>query len=169
MKIRLLQDEDSLEALTDLLHRAYAELGAMGLRYRAVDQDVDMTRKRLSTGECYLVVHEGQIVGTALLTPPSVRVPWSEWYDRPEVASLSQFGVEPGFQRRRWGSQLIRHLEARAAELGAAELTVDTAEPATHLVQLYSRRGYRHVGLAQWEHTNYRSVLLSKRLEPRRR
>jgi hypothetical protein len=96
LEIRLLRDEDSREELTELLHRAYAELGSLGFRYRAVDQDVAMTRKRLLRGECYVAVHASVIVGT--------------------------------------------------------------------LVELYLRRGYRRVGMEQWEHTNYRSVLLSKRL-----
>jgi GNAT superfamily N-acetyltransferase len=164
LAIRLLRDDDSREELTALLHRAYAELGALGFRYRAVDQDVEMTRKRLARGECYVAVQAGAVVGTALLQPPNVTAPWCEWYDRPDVAVLSQFAVEPRFQRRGWGGQLMTHAEQRALELGAAELTVDTAEGATHLVELYLRRGYRRVGLEQWEHTNYRSVLLSKQL-----
>lgn len=33
-------------------------------------------------------------------------------------------------------------------------------------MQLYAKRGYRKVGHAQWKHTNFRSVLMSKRLGP---
>jgi GNAT superfamily N-acetyltransferase len=150
--------------LTALLHRAYAELGAMGFRYKAVNQSVEVTRTRVSRGECYVAIHGGVLVGTVMLLPPSCRAPHCEWYDRPDVAVLAQFAVEPRYQRRGWGSELIRHLEARARELGAAELSIDTSEGATHLIALYERRGYRHIGYAQWEHTNFRSVLLSKRL-----
>ena len=166
--IRLVSEKDSLEALTELLHRAYAELGAMGFRYKAVDQSVETTRSRIARGECYVAIHGTVVVGTALLLPPAVRAPYCEWYDRPGVAVLAQFAMEPTFQRRGWGSRLIRHLEARALELGAEELSIDTAEGATHLIELYQRRGYRHIGYAQWEHTNFRSVLLSKRLAPPR-
>jgi len=59
LEIRRLRDEDSREELTELLHRAYAELGALGFRYRAVDQDVEMTRKRLTRGECYVAARSG--------------------------------------------------------------------------------------------------------------
>jgi GNAT superfamily N-acetyltransferase len=166
IQISALDEHDSLEALTALLHRAYAELGAMGFRYKAVDQGVEITRARISNGECYVAVYGGELVGTAVLLPPSWRPAHCEWYRRPEVAVLSQFAVEPQLQRRGLGSRLISHLEARAAELGAEELTINTAEGATHLVGLYERRGYRHIGHAQWEHTNFRSVLLSKRLAP---
>jgi GNAT superfamily N-acetyltransferase len=164
--IRLLSEQDSLEDLTELLHRAYSELGAIGLRYKAVDQTVETTRSRIFNGECYLAIHDTVVIGTALLLPPTVRAAYCEWYDRPEVAVLGQFAVEPRFQRRGWGSRLIRHVEARALELGAEELSIDTSETATHLIELYQRRGYRHVGFAKWEHTNFRSVLLSKRLAP---
>jgi GNAT superfamily N-acetyltransferase len=168
LEIRLLREDDSMEELTQLLHRAYAELGAMGFWYKAVDQSVDVTRKRVSRGECYVLIHRGELGGTALLLPPSCRAPHCEWYDRPDVAVMGQFAVEPRHQRRGWGSELIRHLEARARELGADELSLDTSEGAAHLIALYERRGYRHVGHAQWEHTNFRSVLLSKRLRAAR-
>lgn len=55
-------------------------------------------------------------------------------------------------------------VEARAAETGAVEIALDTAEPATHLVAWYGRRGYRLIEHAQWGHTNYRSVIMSKRV-----
>ncbi len=164
--VRLLAEGDSLEALTALLHRAYAELGAMGFRYKAVEQSVDVTRDRISQGECYVAVSERDIVGTAVLLPPSWRPAHCEWYARADVAVLSQFAVEPRLQRRGLGSWLIAYVEKRAAALGAAELAADTAEDATYLVGLYERRGYRRVGTAQWGHTNYRSILLSKRLAP---
>ena len=80
-----------------LLHRGYAELGAMGFRYRAVNQSVEVTRTRIADGEGYIAVRDDESVGT-------------------------------------------------------------------HLIRLYERRGYRNVGIAQWDHTNYRSILLSKRL-----
>ena len=163
-EIRALSADDSIEELTGLLHRGYAELGAMGFRYKAVDQTPIVTRERISRGECYVGLLDGAVVGTALLIPPGGHLPPCEWYERPDVAVLSQFAIEPRFQRRGFGSRLIDRLEARALERGAAELAIDTSEGATHLIALYERRGYRHVGLAQWPHTNYRSVVLSKRL-----
>lgn len=164
IQLRVLDERDSLEELTALLHRAYAELGALGFRYKAVDQGVEVTRKRISKGECYLALRDSAIVGTAVLLPPSWQPSYCEWYARPDVAVLSQFAVEPRLQRRGLGTRLMDTVEARAAELGANELSIDTAEGASHLIRFYQRRGYRHVGTAQWEHANYRSVLLSKHL-----
>jgi len=59
---------------------------------------------------------------------------------------------------------LIAFAEKQAIASGARELSLDTAEPATHLVDWYTRLGYRFIGHEQWSHTNYRSIMLSKTL-----
>lgn len=136
----------------------------MGFRYKAVDQSVDITRSRIAKGECYVALQAERVVATALLVPPGARADYCEWYDTPGVAVLSQFAVEPSLQRRGLGSLLMSHVEARALALGAHEISVATSEGALHLIEIYRRRGYRHIGFAQWSHTNFRSVLLSKQL-----
>ncbi len=163
-EIRLLRDSDSFEALTALLHRAYASLAALGFRYRATYQDAATTRQRAAKGECYLAFQDDRLVGTILLVPPSERAPHCSWYDRNDVSIVSQFAVEPELQRQGLGGRLLSMAEERAQVLGAAEVAIDTAEGAAHLIRFYAARGYRHVGYEQWNHTNYRSVILSKRL-----
>ena len=55
--------------------------------------------------------------------------------------------------------------EPRAKEMGALELALDTPEDARHLVDRYTRRGYRFIEHADWRPgTNYLSVILSKSL-----
>jgi N-acetylglutamate synthase-like GNAT family acetyltransferase len=158
-----LATEDDVVCLTALLHRAYARLGAMGLRFRAVDQTEDVTRKRMASGECYLAIADRTLVGTVLFQSPSL-TKGSTWLDRPDVASLHQLAVEPGWQRSGLGARLIEWAEARAAACGAQEIALDTAEPADHLRAWYASLGYRLIEFAQWAHTNYRSVIMSKRL-----
>lgn len=58
----------------------------------------------------------------------------------------------------------MKYVEARAALCGATEIALDTAEPATHLRDWYASRGYRPIEFAQWAHTNYRSIIMSKSL-----
>ena len=163
-RIRALADSDSLDELTALLHRAYAPLGALGLNYTAVDQDAATTRRRLDNGQGYVLLEAEVIVGAILVVPPSARASYCAWYDRPDVAILSQYAIEPRLQGRGLGSRLLRFAEERAREQGAAEATVDTAEHAAHLVRFYQARGYREIGLEQWQGKTYRSVLLSKSL-----
>lgn len=165
LRIRRLTPEDSLEALTELLHRAYAGLAAMGLEYVATCQSVEITRKRLRTGICYLALDEDRIIGTIKYAPPGM-APGSDYFSQRHVAHVSQFGVEPELQGQGVGSRLMVHCEARALNDGATELALDTAVPAEHLIRWYTALGYREVGRIDWPVTNYESVILSKQLRP---
>jgi GNAT superfamily N-acetyltransferase len=178
IEIRQLGPEDSIEELTALLHRAYARLGRMGLNYTAVDQDVDVTRQRIAKGTCYLAVTgTGQICGTIVLYGPIEGEPsgaallelqrsgdGAAWLKQPGIAHLGQFAVDPDLQGQGLGAQLMHKVEAQAGSLNATEIALDTAEPAAHLVALYTHRGYRFVGYAQWSGKTYRSVIMSKDL-----
>jgi predicted N-acetyltransferase YhbS len=163
IQIRLATQEDDIGQLTQMLHRAYAELGRLGWRFKAVDQSEDVTRQRMARGECYLAVTNGTIVGTVLFQPPD-KASGSPWLDRPDVAALHQLAVEPALQRSGLGGRLVDWAEARALAFGAREIALDTAEPAQHLRAWYASRGYRQIEYAQWSHTNYRSVVMSKTL-----
>lgn len=155
--------EDDISLLTALLHRAYAQLGEMGWRFKAVNQTDDVTQQRVNAGECYVAVAGNWLLGTALYVPPQ-RTRGSPWLDRPDIASLHQLGVAPALQRSGLGTRLMECVEARAAICGAREIALDTAEPVTHLQAWYASRGYRPIEFAQWAHTNYRSVIMSKSL-----
>ena len=174
LPIRRIEANDSIADLTALLHRAYAPLAAAGMRFLASHQDEAMTRERVANGECYVAVlaggkkgggdgesAAGRIVGTVVFIPPWVPDKCA-YYSRPEVAWFQQFAVEPEFQRRGVGARLMDVVEARAAQTGAAEIALDTSERATRLIAYYRRRGYEIVDYAQWDVTNYRSVIMRK-------
>jgi len=162
--IRSLRAADRLEDLTDLLHRAYAQLAQMGLHFVATHQNVETTCERIQDAECYVAELDGRIVGTIVFRD-CARTGSCPWYDRPDVASFGQFGVEPSLQGHGVGSALLDQVERRARETGAKELALDTAEPATHLIQYYERHGYRIVERVSWgDVVNYSSVVMSKTL-----
>ena len=162
--IRRFSSQDSYGELTVFLHRAYAPLLELGLRYVAAWQTEEITKARCEAGECYIALDEDlRLIGTICLKSPE-HTRGCEWYDREGVAMFGQFAVDPTCQRNGLGTALIAFAENRAREMGAEELALDTAVPATHLIDYYTRRGYRLVGEAQWETTNYRSVIMSKRL-----
>ena len=163
MKIRMLNEKDSLEELTSLIHRAYRQLADLGFRYWGTHQSVDDTKKRISNRECYIIANEEKIVGTILLAPPDKKT-GTPWYDRDDVSTFHQFAIDPDYQKQGLGSKLLNTIEKRAVELGATELACDTAEGAVHLINMYLKRGYRQVDWANWDKTNYRSVILSKTL-----
>ena len=63
------------------------------------------------------------------------------------------------------GGKLIEFVEQHAKADNAKDISIDTAEGAIELINFYSKRDYKFVGYAQWEETNYRSVMLSKKLD----
>ncbi len=162
--IRPVLPADSISDITALLHRAYEDLARQGFRFWAGHQDDDATRTRFSEGHGYVAVRDGRIVGTITLKRKEL-TKGSPWYDRPDVASFGQFGVEPELQGNGIGGALLLAAERRAVEDGVAELALDTAEGATRLIEMYSKRQYRFIEHVDWRpQTNYRSVILSKTL-----
>jgi len=80
------------------------------------------------------------------------------------VATCAQFAVDPQLQKQGIGTRLMAAVEAEARAAGASEVGLHTAEPATHLIEWYGRRGYRFIEHVQWRSKRYRSVILSKSL-----
>jgi len=162
--VRDLRTGDSVEELTDIIHAAYQELGDLGLNYTAVDQDVSVTRSRAESGHCLVAEIDGKLVGTVTWYGPGGGQ-GCDWYRRPEVARFGQLAVRPEHQGRGAGSGLIAEVERRSKEAGATDLALDTAEPAVHLIDYYTHRGYLVVDHARWAGKTYRSVIMSKRLK----
>ncbi len=75
---------------------------------------------------------------------------------------FGKFAVEPEYQCKGVGGMLMDYLEKYVKEKGIKELALDTAEQAQHLIDYYSKRGYKQIGYHQWSVTNYRSVVMSK-------
>jgi GNAT superfamily N-acetyltransferase len=166
LRIRPLLPTDSIDALTDLLHRAYAPLAAAGFRFVATHQTPDVTRKRCDAGECILAETRGDVVGTITYYKTPMDESRCPLYARDDVARFGQFAVEPALQGSGVGSMLLLVVEAFAVFDGFARLALDTAEGATQLIDYYERRGYLRAGHVQWSSTNYRSLLLAKPLRP---
>jgi GNAT superfamily N-acetyltransferase len=164
VQIRPLSDTDSLADLTLLLHRSYKRLLDMGLRYMATAQNAAETAGRIAGGRCFVAVLGDRMIGTVTYQRAST---WdgSPWMRRPEVANVGQFAVEPELQRQGVGSLLLERAETIGREEGATEIALSTAEPATHLIHYYTKRGYRLIELTDATlPQGYRSVILSKRL-----
>jgi GNAT superfamily N-acetyltransferase len=154
---------DDVAPLTGLLHRAYAGLADMGLHFTACDQPPEVTERRMRAGVCFVAEFEDRIAGTISIrraTPEDVVEPFRD----PETMICGQFGVEPDLRGRGIGGALHQHAIDFAVASGARTLALDTAEPAAHLIALYSRWGYRIVARHRWSSTNYRSVIMTRPL-----
>ncbi len=140
----------------------------MGLHALASHQTPEVTRKRVSRGECFVAELDGKVVGTIMFQEPS----WGgapesgpRWFRRPDVSNFSQFAVEPELQGRGIGRLLLDGIERRARDIGMAELALSTAEPDQELVAFYRKRGFREVERFDWGVTNYTSLIMSKGLK----
>jgi GNAT superfamily N-acetyltransferase len=166
IQFRPWQPNDSVAAITALLHAAYAPLAAQGMRFLASHQTPDITMERLSTGLPLIALLGDEIVATLTRYGPNPGAPCS-WFRPGDVHSLGQFAVRPDLQRQGIGRRLFDLAERRAWEQGCRRLALDTAETATHLIAWYERLGFSIVDHAQWDETNYRSVIMIKELSPR--
>ncbi len=163
VRYRSIRPDDDIDALTSMLHEAYAPLAAAGMRFVASHQSVETTRRRMRGGETFVAVHDDLIVGTVTLADAE-HTSGSAFLARPDVADFGQFAVSPPFQRRGIGSALLTIVEERAREQGLSELALNTSEHATHLIDMYTKKGFRFVEYVRWPDVNYRSVVLSKTL-----
>ncbi|TDM09266.1 MAG: hypothetical protein C4K60_08215 [Ideonella sp. MAG2] len=167
--VRPRADGDGLLALTELLHRAYAPLGAAGMNFTAVDQTVAQTQFRVEHGLCLVAEHKGQMLGTLTLDQaydPNLHG-WARatpWFFRQDVMHLHQFAVDPAFQGQGVGAALLVAAEEVARQRGARALALDTALPAQHLVAFYRRHGFDEVAQVQWDAKHYRSTVMLKAL-----
>lgn len=162
-KIRELAATDSLAELTDLIHRAYARLGQMGLQHTAVDQSVEVTAQRICGGACYVATLTDVIVGTIVVHPTAGHSVCT-YFTRPGVAAAHQLAVEPAHQSLGIGRLLLQSAEQWAAQHGFRELALDAADRATHLVEFYSNLGYAPVGHVTWPGKQFRCTVLRKHL-----
>jgi hypothetical protein len=106
--IRQMEPTDSLATITELLHSAYARLGAMGFNYTAVDQTEETTRQRMAGGTCLVAADGSELIGTIMFYRPG-RSKGCPWYEQPKVAAIGEFGV----RSHRQDAALVPHYSAR--------------------------------------------------------
>jgi uncharacterized damage-inducible protein DinB/GNAT superfamily N-acetyltransferase len=170
VEIRLLAARDSLEALTSLLHDAYAPLLARGVNLVAATQTVQITQQRIAEGQCLVAAQRGRIVGTVTVCGPFDlhTSPWAAgvpaFRDR-DTAHFHQFAVAPKLQRHGLGRRLVAACEQWARERGFKRMALDVAEPAAELRALVRSLGYVEVSSGQWDGRAYRSVVMEKPLD----
>jgi uncharacterized damage-inducible protein DinB/GNAT superfamily N-acetyltransferase len=170
IEVRQLAARDSIDALTALLHRAYAPLAARGIDIPIATQTAEHTRRRVAEGPSFVAEVGGELVGCVTVSGPfdTETAGWAlgdAWYRDPDVAHLHQFAVDPRRQGQGIGRRLVQACEQWARERGYRWLALDTAEPATELRATYRRLGYAEIGQRQWPGHNFRTVTMRKSLD----
>jgi GNAT superfamily N-acetyltransferase len=164
IEIRSFRSDDDLDALTALIHRAYAPHLARGLRYWATHQSAADTEKRLRSGLGLILLVDGRYAGTVTVCPPQPESP-VPLYRQSNVRALSQFCVAPEHQGRGLGLRLHDYALSEARRSGGELAALDTAKPATDLIRLYQTWGYEIVGECDWRpDTNYLSVVMARQI-----
>ncbi|MYS22180.1 Acetyltransferase (GNAT) family protein [Streptomyces sp. DvalAA-14] len=163
--LRAFREGDAAE-VTDLLHRAYAELGAQGLNFTAVDQDEETTLSRASAGACWVVVARGRIVATGTVSlPPHEGLRTLTRHARVSTrAWLNQLAVDPSLRGHGYARLLREQGFAWARGAGATSIGLDTALSADHLVRLYRGWDFTHRDTIQVPGKVYRSVVMTRSL-----
>lgn len=141
--------------LRALVNSAYKELSDMGLNYTATYQDEDITLKRIEKGIAFVLLDEARIVATVLLSKENHITNRNTGY-------ISQFAVTPQLKKNRIGSFLMSYCEQQAQASGFEGVQLDTAIPASHLVNWYQKLGYAVVGEIQWDGKTYKSYIFEK-------
>ncbi|MDQ3022477.1 MAG: GNAT family N-acetyltransferase [Bacteroidota bacterium] len=136
----------------------------MGFRYLATHQDDSETERRLNNGISYLALINYRIIGTVSLYYGRVKGHDTDFYNKKYIAHFGQFAVAPEYQKKGIGNIMMDLIEKKAKTLGAKEIALDTAEGAEHLIKYYEKRDYRFIEYVNWKVTNYRSVIMSKKL-----
>ena len=164
IQIRRCRVPEDIVLLTELLHRAYAELAARGLKYVATHQTAEITERRVKAGYCVVAEVDGMLVGTIRVKRPDPESKVAT-YREPTTFMFGQFGVEPAFRGHGIGRALHEHAICFAEENGATAMALDTAVPANHLIALYSKWGYQEVERCRWDAVNYESLVMKKELK----
>ncbi len=156
-------NKDSLEEMTKLLNEAYATWLDRGLKYLAATQSVEITRARIKDAVSLVGWHEQKMIGTITYYSPKINA-GCKWYDQEGVGRFGLFATHPDYRKLGIGAKLLEKVEDMARSEGIDELAMDTAEDAKELIQYYTKRGYQFVQYVDWDITNYRSVVLSKKI-----
>ncbi len=164
--VRALRADDDLQALTDLIHAAFAPHAARGLRFWGTHQTLEDTAERFASGQGYVAEIDGRVVGTVTLRLPQLDSPILAYRD-PYTWSLVQFAVAPSHKGRGIARTLHAFASQRAISHGARTMLIDTAAPALELIETYRRWGYEPCGECDRRPlTNYLSVLMRRSLVP---
>ncbi|ENQ3077249.1 GNAT family N-acetyltransferase [Bacillus cereus] len=156
--------KDDVEQLTRVLNKSYKKLADLGFNYLASHQDSSITLERINKALCLVAIRDNKIIGSISYYSPESNK-GCNWYNKGNVATIGQFGIHPSYQSMGIGRKLIELVEELAIKEGIEELALDTAEGASHLIKYYGDKGYRFIEYINWEITNYRSVVLSKKLK----
>lgn len=143
-----------------LLNAAYKELADLGLNYTATYQDEADTLEQILNYRVFVLLQGDDLIGT-------INGRDENWFSGLRSFYLGKFAVRPDLKGTGLGHLLMNYAEDIAAAEGYESIQLDTAKPATHLVERYQRRGYKIIGETHFEGKTYDSWIFEKIFEKR--
>lgn len=164
VEIRALRPTDAVEEIDRLFHTPHALMADFALRrYSRANLGEGKLEEGEPAGETYVAESESGLIGAAVFFDPE-NTRGCPFYDRPGVASLGPFAIQPAFQGHGLGSAMLSFLETRARETGADELAVELSPNAPHSLNKFLKEGYRYAENANWADCGQKCVILHKPL-----
>jgi ribosomal protein S18 acetylase RimI-like enzyme len=142
-------------AITALLNSSYKELADRGWNYTATYQDVALTLEQMADRRVFVLKEAGEIVATFSLREEN-------HFTQRRTLYVGKFAVRNELKKLGLGSKMIDFARELAVQENFEGLQLDTAKPATHLVQWYQKLGFAIVGAIQFQDKVYESWVFEK-------
>ena len=160
---RLRWPGDKTEALTDLLHRAFARRSQLDIVCASSYQAAVQTRERIERSTSFLAIDHGRMISTILMHPFD-HISDCPLYRDDETASLHQFAVDPMVSGP-GGGRGFASFGRVPSQAGRFQLPCAThRKRATHLHTFYQHQGFHMVEALQFIGRQSRSVIMKKPL-----
>lgn len=120
----------------------------------ATDVSLSRVEHSLKRDEIYILVdEEDQVKGTVRLQENDEKKDTLGW-----------FSISPDLRGQGLGKMLMDYAEERARKRGRRKIYLDTAKEHPWLPKLYSKMGYKKIGVTRWPGQNFDAVQFEKEL-----
>lgn len=158
---RLAKLEDA-GRLLHVIFEAYVTIRELELHWPAAHADLALIQDNILSNECYVLELNGEIAATVTLSKGD------EVKAVTEFPFIKWFAVDPAYQGVGLGHKLLNWVEQSIIKdkLGAAAVTLATAEKHPWLLPMYERRGYERLHVFDFDNGDGPMHLLRKIVNP---
>lgn len=146
--------------VVDLLHEAFQERLAQGLKYTCSTMTEEQFRNRTANGIVYVAIDdETGLCGTATLTIKTDK-------NGVKYGYYEYNGIRSDMKGKGIGTMLYIYIERESVKNGCEYLISDTSTQATSAVKYHLKNGFKIIGLESYRSTNYWSYVFRRQLVP---
>lgn len=161
--IDIIEKPDSIpfEVIQGIIQEAHAENIKKGIVTRTATMSAKELEDRVGKdGVCFVAMDGDTVAGTMSCKEGTVH----SWFHNGRTFKVLLIGVLPAYQGKGITSMLFKAVEEEAKQRGFNTLFLDTPEGNTNARQIFTRKGYKHVGYFAAK-TGHYSVFLMKWLD----